>query len=159
MSIFEIVQHVDRSAPAELAARVAVDLDASSPRIGAKGPPDRPGPEEDYVVAVEQLQDADAAASLDKLGRAINSLLLDEVKAIQLTGCVARPLLLFSVCALLETVALPVVSQGLRDLRQSAEPLAAALRDQGENLYSRLLLAHSVNQAKRPTTNSSGGVC
>ncbi len=148
MSIFEIVPHIDRSAPIELAARVTVDLDAPSPLIGAKGPPDRPGPEEDYVVAVEQLQDADAAASLDKLGRAINSLLLDEVKAIQLTGRVDHPLLLFNVCALLETVALPVVSQGLRDLRQSAEPLAAALRDQGENLYSRLLLAHSVNQDK-----------
>jgi hypothetical protein len=148
MSILEIVQHIDRSTPTELAARVAVDLDSPSPRIGAKGPPDRPGPEEDYVVAVEQLQDEDAAASLDKLGRAINSLLLDEVKAIQLTGRMARPLLLFNVCALLETVALPVVSQGLRDLRQSAEPLAAALREQGENVYSRLLLAHSVNQAK-----------
>ena len=101
-------------------------------------------------MAVEQLQDQDATESLDKLGRAINSLLLDEVKAIQLTGQVARPLLLFNLCALLETVALPVVRQGLRDLRQSAEPMEAALRDQGENLYSRLLLAHSVNQAKTP---------
>jgi hypothetical protein len=150
MSIPEILQLVAQSTPVELAARVAADLDAPNPRIGAKGPPDRAGPEEDYVVAVEQLQDENATDSLDKLGRAINSLLLDEVKAIQLTGDVARPLLLFNLCALLETVALPIVHQGLRDLRQLAEPLAAALRDQGENLYSLLLLAHSVNQAKTP---------
>lgn len=135
-----IIRTSDRT---ELVRRLAVDLDRPSPLIGAEGPPDQPGPEEPYIRA---LADASASDLAPRLADALQVLLLEEAGQIAKTGHAPRPLLLYNISSLLEAMRLPGVAELLQILRRYEQPLAEALKDQHDDLYAQLLLAHAVNQ-------------
>ena len=44
--------------PKDLEAKIVRDLDVTSPLIGADGPPDHRGPEEPYIAAFEDVDEA-----------------------------------------------------------------------------------------------------
>ncbi len=128
---------------AELARRVAADLNCHSPLIGAEGPPDQPGPEESYIRVLGEPPDAELSR---RLADALHVLLLEEATALDRTGQVSRPLLLYSVFSLLEAVKLSGLEPVMQILRRFERPLASALADHHDDLYAQLLVAHAVNQ-------------
>ena len=138
---------MDAGHKADLVRRLEADLDRFSPLIGAEGPPDRPGPEEPYIRALQQSADDSAAAALTE---AIQVLLLGEAAHLAQSDQVGRPVLLFNLLSLLEAVKLPDVIDSLRVLRKFEKPLAAALVDNHDDLYAQLLIAHAVNQHGSP---------
>jgi len=147
MTSEQIINLIENSSVAELAAHLVRALDVSSPLIGAEGPPDQAGPEEPYIRAIQALA-PQASPLLEKLAGAINSLLLDEASHLEKAGDAGRPLLLFNLAALLETVELGGVQPGLLALRRFEEPLRQALAGQRADLYTQYLLGYAVNQGR-----------
>ena len=148
MSAERILDRIARDSAEELAEYIGKDLDVPSPFMGATGPPDRPGPEQDYAAAISRLALADQA-SLGKIGRSLWLLLSQENGALAHSTRVARPFLLFNLCELLQTVKVPPTEELLRALRRFKGPLVEALSQRAENLYARLLMANAVNQDAR----------
>jgi hypothetical protein len=148
MTSEQIISLIESSSVADLADHLARAMDVPSPLIGADGPPDQLGPEEPYIRAIQALAEQ-ASSLLEKIAGAINSLLLEEAIHLERSsGGVGRPLLLFNLMALLETVDLGGVQPGLFALRRFEEPLRQALADQGADLYTQYLLGYAVNQGR-----------
>jgi hypothetical protein len=141
-SLYRAIQELDRR---QLADRIVSDLNVPSPRMGAEGPPNFAGPEEEYLVAIERLRD-ERAAAIERAGHAISDLFVQEAGKAAAGEAIERPILLFNLGSLLQAIKLPHVPIGLRALREYKEPLRRSLQEHHADLYIHLLLSNAVNQ-------------
>jgi len=149
MTLVQMVNFLSDEPADQIAALLAERLNVPSPLVGARGPTD-PGPERPFVQALKEVDDT----VKEKFGAAVNTLLLQEVLcAGQEEDAIARPLLMFNLLALVETVPLSPTRPALGALKAMRGPLERALRDRGENLYRQALLALAANQADSPESD------
>ena len=145
MSAERVLNRVARDTEEELAEYIGKDLNVPSPFIGAIGPPDRPGPEQDYVEAINRLALTDRAA-VGKIGWSLWLLLSQENGELAQARRVARPFLLFNLCELLQTVKVSPTEELFRVLRRFKRPLIEAL----EPTWREPLCASAHGQRREP---------